>query len=110
MNRAEFVACFAREKDDLLRTFLDPAQETAVAAAIADLNLRPEQRRKLEEVLDLILSDTLFTVLAALDGSASLGGHQERYSLRGEDGTEISGGDLEAIAWERFHGQKPSPG
>lgn len=106
MDTAEFVECCAKEKDSLLRMFLDPSQGTTVAAAIADLNLRPEQASKLEEIVDGILSDTLFTILAALDGGGSLGGRQERYSLRSEDGVELTGGDLEAAAWERFHGQK----
>jgi hypothetical protein len=33
-----------------------------------------------------------------------LGGEQVTYSLRDEDGNELTGGEIEASAWEQFHG------
>jgi hypothetical protein len=102
MNAEEFVACWKREKEALLRDFLDE-KTTAVAIQIAELNLTPEQFHQLTRVLDAVLTDTMYTLLLGLDGSASIGDVQQTYRIRGEDGQLISDcGDIEAEAGRQF--------
>lgn len=108
MTPAPFVGLFAREKRDLLRSYLG-AEETAVGAQIEAMGLSPAQRKALRAVLDGVLTDAFYTVLLALDGAAALGGKQVTYSLRDEDGKELTGGDIEACAWERFQETAADP-
>ncbi len=57
----------------------------------------------MRRIVDGILTDSLYTVLLGLDGAASIGGRQEMFDLRAEDGTRLSGsGILEALAYERL--------
>jgi hypothetical protein len=104
MTPEEFVTCVAREKEELLTTYFDPESGSAVAAQIEALMLCGEQTEALRLILDSALTDALYTLLLGLDGAASIGGVQSDYDLRAEDGTPLTGGVLEAVAWERFHG------
>jgi hypothetical protein len=71
------------------------------------MQLAPAQRAVLREVLDGVLTDTLYTVLLGLDGAASLGGEQRAYVLTDEDGTLLTrDGAIEAAAYECFHGER----
>lgn len=103
MTPAQFVGLFAKEKRDLLRSYLGGA-DTAVGAQIKAMKLPAKESKALRAVLDGVLTDAFYTVLLALDGAASLGGRQVTYSLRDEDGKELTGGEIEGLAWERFHG------
>ena len=103
MTPAQFVGLFAKEKGDMLRSYVGNA-DTAVGAQIKAMDLSPKELKALRAVLDGVLTDAFYTVLLALDGAASLGGKQVTYFLRDEDGKELTGGEIEACAWERFHG------
>ncbi len=103
MTPAQFVALFAKEKRGMLTSYLSDA-DTAVGAQIRAMDLSPKELKALRRVLDGVLRDAFYTVLLALDGAASLGGKQVTYSLRDEQGKELTGGEIEACAWERFHG------
>jgi hypothetical protein len=103
MTPAELVQCFVREKNGLLRAYMDQ-RDTAVALAVARLNLLPDKVAVLETIVDGVLTDAFYTTLLALDGEASLGGVQQMYSLRDEAGNELANGQLEGPAWEHFHG------
>src|SRR5262245_11467919 len=103
MTSEEFVDCFFREKNALVRSYLHDAN-TAVGARIDTLGLPPAKATILTDIIDAVLTDAFYTVLLALDGEASLGGVQETYSVRDESGMELAGGHLEGPAWERFHG------
>ena len=106
MTPQEFVACVARQKDDMLSMYFDPDSGAAVATEIAALGLSDGQTKVLRMILDGSLTDVLYTLLLGLDGAASIGGVQSDYELRAEDGTLLTGGALEAAAWEQFHGDK----
>lgn len=106
MTPEEFVECFAREKKALMQLYFD-GPPTAVSAAIDRMNLGPEQRTVLREVLDGVLTDTLYTVLLGLDGEASIGGEQRSYVLTDDEGNLLTrDGAIEASAYERFHGER----
>ena len=105
MNAEDFVACWRREKDELLRGFMGEQSTSAVAKLVGEMSLTPQQRTKLIAVLDGALTDTMYTLLLGLDGEASIGDVQHTYRIQGEDGTVISEcGQIEAEAWRQFHG------
>ena len=104
MTLEQFVDCFATERTDLLSAYLTPGSATQVATDIAALRLSEEQSRVMQRIVGGILRDSFYTILLGLDGAASIGGRQEMYHLRAEDGTPLTGdGKLEALAYERFH-------
>ncbi len=104
MTLEQFVDGFAKQRIESLSTYFAPSSGSEVATEIAALQLSAEQARKLRRIIDGVLRDTLYTVLLGLDGAAAIGGQQERYDLRAEDGTRLTGsGELEALAYERFY-------
>lgn len=104
MTLEQFVDCFAKERAELLSAYLTPSSSLQVATDIAALHLSDEQAKVMRRIVDGILTDSFYTVLLGLDGAASIGGRQEMYDLRAEDGTPLTGsGNLEVLAFERFH-------
>ena len=88
----------------MLSGYLTPSSGSQVATDIAALRLSDEQSRVMARIVGGILRDSFYTVLLGLDGAASIGGRQETFDLRAEDGTPLTGsGKLEALAYERFH-------
>jgi hypothetical protein len=108
MTPEEFVKCFRREKDWLLEMYSDPASELSVASRLAQVGSSTSEPAAVRELLNIILTDVFYTVLLALDGSASLGGVQQPYKILDEEGHEVSSGDgtVETFAYEYFHGAK----
>jgi hypothetical protein len=106
MTPQEFVTCVAQEKENMLSMYFDPRSGAAGATQITALGLSDKQTKALRIILDGSLTDAFYTLLLGLDGAASIGGIQGNYELRAEDGTLLTGGVLEAAAWEQFHGDK----
>ena len=97
--------CF--EGLDEPRPFSDHADESEVSAKIASLNLTRDQLPVMRDIVDGILTDAFYTLLLGLDGAASIGDVQQMYQIRDEEGNPIfDSGDLEAEAWEQFHGDE----
>jgi hypothetical protein len=107
MNAKQFVDNWISLKSELLASFMNPHDGSEVAAKIQALGLTPIQSEQLREILDSALKDTMYTLLLGLDGAGSIGdGEQQTYTLHDESGNLISEcGELEAAAWEAFHGQ-----
>jgi hypothetical protein len=105
MTSMEFALLWRAERDHLLSSFMDANSQSSAATVASGLGLSPDQARGVREVLELALTDTMYTLLLGLDGAASIGGRQESYRLFSEDGDQLSGaGTLEEAAWEVFHG------
>ncbi len=102
MTPREFVEAFAEEKRSMLECYLEGTQ-SAVGAKVAELRLTPDKQELLAEILDGVLTDAFYTILLGLDGEASIGGRQVAYELRDEDGNALTGGEIEAEAWQLFH-------
>lgn len=73
MTSKEFVELFYKEKNNLLKVYFDDLNNTEVGLDIESLNLKEEQREKMESIVDKIITDTMYTILVGLDGSASIG-------------------------------------
>lgn len=103
MTGEEFVRlCFA-EKEAMLQEYCVPESETKVSALLRELLPAGADREKLREMLDTVMTESWYTMLLALDGSASLGGTQMTYQIHDEDGNVLNEcGELEAAAWEVF--------
>ena len=109
MTTEEFVKNFYQEKQNILNSCFDNQSEyrTLVSTKIEELNLDKFQTEKLKEVISSLLTDTFYTILLGLDGSASIGNSQESFKIFDEDDNLISeGGDLEGFAYEYFHENK----
>lgn len=108
MDGAQFAAHCDELRKELVRDFTNPASGSAVAASIDALGLDHAQSRQLAALLDTVVRDTVYTLLLALDGAASLGGCQQQFTLTDEDGNVIEG--IEDAAWQCFHGDAVSGG
>jgi hypothetical protein len=83
--------------------YLNPLSQSNVAGDIVSLALSDEQRQTMERIVGGVLTDAFYTLLLGLDGAAPIGGQQVSYKLLDEEGNELTG-DLEGLAWARFHG------
>ena len=86
MTTEEFVKAFYTEKQDFLKEYLSENSETDI----------------LRKIPDSSFNDIFYSILLGLDGCASIGGIQEIYDLKDEDGNQISG-EIEGYAYEYFH-------
>lgn len=102
MDGAQFAGHCNALRAELVNDFTHRASGSEVAAKIAALGLDDQQARQLTAILDTVVRDTVYTMLLALDGAASLGGCQQQFTVTDEDGNVIE--DIEAAAWECFHG------
>lgn len=111
MTSEEFVQCFRSEKDDLLRAYFDSLSGSVIATRITELARTPEQLSAMREILDIALTDTFYTILLGLDGCASLGGVQQNYHIRDENGDVVCTGDgtIEGLAYASFHDDRSAP-
>lgn len=70
------------------------------------MNLNEVQVEQLKNIISNLLTDTFYTILLGLDGSASIGGSQQSFKIYDEEEQLISeSGDLESYAYEYFHGE-----
>ena len=103
MTGEEFVRLCFEEKEAMLKLYLSPESGSEVARRVRELVSGGADREKLRNLLDLALTESWYTMLLALDGSASLGGTQMTYALHDEDGNVLNEcGELEAAAWDQF--------
>ncbi|BDD03963.1 hypothetical protein [Aureibacter tunicatorum] len=103
MNTKEFVKAFYNEKQKFLAEYLSKNSETEVGQLVSSLNLTNDQTEIMKKLMDGALTDVFYTILLGLDGSASIGGEQEMYDLKDENGNQLSGdGEIEAYAYEYF--------
>lgn len=111
MTPEEFVKGFFLEKKKHLELYTGINNEagiTQVGELIKELKLSPEKTTKLKQIIDIVLTDTFYTILLGLDGATQIGDTQELYKLYGEKGNKLTGGDIEHFAWEYFHNNSES--
>ncbi len=109
MTTEEFVRNFYLEKQNILTSNFNSLQEyrTQVSIKIEQLNLDRIQTEKLKDIISDLLTDTFYSILLGLDGSASIGNSQESFKIYDEQGHLISeSGDMESYAYEYFHENK----
>jgi hypothetical protein len=106
MNAEQFVAGWRREKEALLKQFTDHASGSEVVRLMSQAKLSALQSELVAKALDAALTDAFYTLLLGLDGAASIGGVQTSHQLCDDKGVAVAKpGELEAAAWEHFHGK-----
>jgi uncharacterized protein YrzB (UPF0473 family) len=106
MTADEFVKTFYQERQSLIDAFFSPDGKYDVADLIQSLNLDDKGNERLHQILNNVLRDTFYTILLGLEGAASIGGKQIIYKLFDEENNELTGGEIEAFAYEYFHNNK----
>lgn len=102
MTTEELVKAFYTEKQYFLKVYLSKNPESKVGQLIKSLNLTDEQNIIMEKIMNTALTDVFYTILLGLDGCASIGGIQEMYDLKDENGNQLSG-EIDAYVYEYFH-------
>jgi hypothetical protein len=102
MTTEEFVQGFYREKQALLAFYLQRLAPLAEGAESQGIQLRDGQQLPVQELLDNVLTNTFYSLLLGLEGSASIGGTQTRYEVRDPMGSLLTDGDLGGYAWQYF--------
>lgn len=108
MTPEEFVHCFKAHKEELKTLYWSDSGDTSVAKKIQSLNLTLHQKTELGEIIDDVLTDTFYSILLGLDGSASIGSVQQGYTILDENGSLIASandGSLAAAAYGAFNEQ-----
>ena len=95
---------FYNEKNGLIKQYFSKSHVTEVGSKIDSLGLTENQMAKMKDVLDVVLTDVMYTTLLGLDGEASIGVVQQTYKLYDENGIELTNsGEIERYAYEYFH-------
>ena len=103
MNGKDFVKLCFEEKENSLKQYFDDSYKTDVGKRINTLIESGANKEELYELINLILKETYYAILLALDGEASLGGKQLSYELLNQDGNVINQcGEIEAEAYRYF--------
>lgn len=108
MNATQFVGNWSDLKNELLEAFMGNGNGSgaAVAGQIEAMGLSGEQRNQMRAVVDGVLRDAMYTLLLGLDGAASIGRDQQRFTIIDEGGNVV--GPIEEEAWKCFHGTTTS--
>jgi enolase len=104
MTSEEFAELFRRERDAICASYSKAEPTTEVGALLESLKLSAESRDVVNRAIRTVVTDTLYSVLLALDGAASLGDVQERYTILGPDGEPLDG-DLESAAYDALQSE-----
>ncbi len=102
MTPKQFAEGFYLEKQHLIDLYFNSTEQTVVSELIKSLDLDTEKKLVLKKIVDGALTDGFYTILLGLDGETQIGNRQEVYSLQDEEGNELTGGEIEACAWEYF--------
>jgi hypothetical protein len=100
----EFVEEFGELKDYLVSGYFSDDRSLSRIKRLQDAGLNREQLELVKILVNEALTDALYTVLLGLEGSAAISQHQIMYKLLDEGSNELTG-QLESLAWERFHGE-----
>ncbi|MGL5234671.1 MAG: hypothetical protein ACRC8Z_07950 [Empedobacter falsenii] len=106
MTADEFAKGFYLERQSLIDTYFNADSKTDVSELIQSLNLDDKGTERLRQILNGSLRDAFYTVLLGLDGEASIGDKQTLYKILDEENNELTGGEIEASAYEYFHNNK----
>lgn len=103
MTPKDFAEGFYLERKFLVDLYFSRDSKSDVADLINSLNLDNELKERIRQILNGALRDAFYTILLGLDGAAQIGGRQESYTISDENNNELSGGEIEAFAYEYFH-------
>lgn len=106
MTPHDFVKGFYQERQSLIEAYFHPESSLDVSSYIKSLNLGDNETARLMQIFKCVLRDAFYTVLLGLDGEASIGERQHAYRVLDESGEELTGGAIEAAAYDYFHSNR----
>lgn len=103
MTGEQFVQHCRTEADAMQQIYTDPDSETAVSEIMRKCEQAGASRADLAALVRAVIEESWYTMLCALDGTASLDGEQQTYQLHDEDGKLLNPcGELEDAAYRLF--------
>ena len=103
MTGEEFVKLCFTEKEVSLKQYFDERCTTEVGRQLNHLLEDGADREALYTLLNLVLNETYYNLLLALDGEASLGGKQMNYKLFDDEMNSLNdSGAIETAAYQYF--------
>ena len=103
MDGKDFVKLCFEEKENSLKQYFDDSYKAEVGKRINTLAQNGTNKDELYELINLVLRETYYTLLLALDGEAALGGKQLSCELLNQNGNVINQcGEIEAEAYKYF--------
>ena len=103
MTGEEFVKLCFIEKEAILKQYFDERCTTEVGRKINHLLGDGADIEALYHLIDLVLKETYYNFLLALDGEASLGGKQVNYKLFDDEMNQLNdSGTIETAAYQYF--------
>lgn len=103
MTGNEFAKHCFDEKQSALEEYFNSNSESMAAEKIRNLIKQGTEKNELYELIDLVLTESYYTLLLGIDGEASLGGIQQTFKLYDEEGTLLNEcGEIEEGAAEYF--------
>lgn len=103
MTSEEFVKEFYLLNKALIEGAFTVFSGWKVSSMIAELKLDDKTTLQLKNIMSTLLTDAFYTILLGLDGEVQIGVKQELYKIYDEDGNELTGGEIEAYAYEYFN-------
>jgi len=100
----EFVNEFKGLKEYIVEGYFSEKSDISRIKTLTEAGLNKKQISLVKSTLNESLTDALYTILLALEGSASINQHQIMYKLQDEAGNELTG-ELDTLAYEAFHEQ-----
>ena len=103
MNAKDFIKLYYEEKEKSLKQYFDDSYKTEVGKRINTLIENGSSKEEIYELINLVMKETYYTILLALEGEASLGGKQLSCELLNQDGNVINKcGEIEVEAYKYF--------
>ena len=103
MTGEEFVKLCFTEKEASLKQYFDERCTTEVGSKLNHLLEDGGDREALYTLLNLVLNETYYNLLLALDGEASLGGKKVNYKLFDDEMNQLNdSGAIEMAAYQYF--------
>lgn len=92
MNSESFIRLLKNEIDDLQSAYSKGADGgTHIGAKIDELQCSQDTKTEVLNIVNEAVKENLYVLLSALEGSASLSGVQQIYSITDENSKTISG-------------------
>ena len=89
MNSEKFVSLLKSELDESFELY--SSKETYIGSKIDSLKLSPEIKGEVLDLVKMAVTENLYVLLCALEGSGSLAGNQQIYTVSDENNSIISG-------------------
>ena len=101
MNPEEFVENIKLEIESTVSLYSEGANgQTELGSKLDSLNLSSIQREEVLSLIKLGIEVSTFTLISAIEGSASLNDSQEMYKVISENGDELTG-ELDDLFYEK---------